>query len=206
MDSLKPSSPDVIELQWQGPFRWPGLCLDNDAVPLDETNVASSCGIYLWTVAHFDGFLIYAAGITRRPFAQRFREHTRACRTGIYTIFDIPSLKQGVRQEIWHGFWSKKRSAEKQSEYDSRRNEIVLAADEQLSNFRIFVASVDPRPRVLERIEASIMNTLYSATGPVSAIPDRGMMLAPRWRSEVPILVRNVAPVLLHGLPVELNV
>ncbi len=205
MRPIETTSPVVIELHWEGPFRWPRLHPDGDTISLDQTDFASSCGIYLWTVEHFDGFLIYAAGITRRPFAQRFREHTRAYRSGIYTIFDIPSLKQGIRQEIWHGFWFKHRSAEKQNEYDRRRSEIGLAADEQLSNFHIFVASTDPRPRILERIEASIISALYAATGPISVIPDRGMMLAPRWRSEAPILVRNAAPVLLHGLPAVLD-
>lgn len=44
------------------------------------------------------------------------------------------------------------------------------------------------------------MNTLYTSTEPISAIPDRGMMLAPRWRNERPIITRNIISVKLHGL------
>jgi hypothetical protein len=205
MSSFEEQSLEVIDLHWRGPYRWPSLGSDADDGAF-ATAVASNGGIYLWTVEHYDGFLIYAAGITRRPLVKRFREHTRAYRRGIYTIFDMPSMKKGIRREIWHGFWYKKRSAEKQNEYDSRCEEIGLAAEEQLSNFRIFVASVDPKPRLLDRIEAAIMNALYAVEGPVSNIPDRGMKLAPRWRSESPILVRNVARVLFHGLPGELHV
>lgn len=201
MEPLIVSEQNKIELKWEGPFQWPGLSFASSLTSLDKADVAISCGIYLWTVEYVDGYLIYAAGITRRPFVKRFREHTRAYQSGIYTLFDIAALKQGVRQEIWHGFWFKQRSVEKQNEYNYRCSEIRLAADEQLMNFRIFVASVTPMPRILERLEAAVMNVLYAADGPIAAIPDRGMMLAPRWRREAPIVVLNIVPVLLYGLP-----
>ena len=50
------------------------------------------------------------------------------------------------------------------------------------------------------------MTMLYNSTGPISAVPDRGMQLAPRWKREQPILVRNVWPVMIHGLPMEFEV
>ncbi len=188
-----------IQLIWQGPFCWPKFD-SASAAPFDLILV-DACGIYLWTVEYCDGFLIYAAGITRRSFQERFREHTRHYLNGVYTIFDVIALQQGIRTELWHGFWMKKRSTKKQKEYESRREEIVEAARNQLSVFRIFVAQVDPTPRILQRLEASIMNTLYTSAVPISEIPDRGMMLAPRWQSERPIIAKNIAPVKLHGLP-----
>ena len=196
-------TPCVVELLWDGPFRWSGLHFEDDTKLLDDTIVGSKCGVYLWTVEHSGGYLIYASGITRRPFVKRFREHTRAYLTGVYTIFDVPSLKSGVRSEVWHGFWFKKRSIEKQDEYNKRSEEIRWASNELLANYRVFVASVDPIHRLLERIEAAIMNTLYAAAGPASVIPDRGMALAPRWRKEQPIIIRSITPVLFHGLPAE---
>lgn len=196
-------TPGVIELSWKGPFRWPGVRYEYDSVRLDEAPIRFKYGVYLWTVEHFDGYLIYAAGVTRRPFIKRFREHTRAYLTGIYTIFDVPTLKKGMRKEIWHGFWFKQRSAERQEEYGKRSEEILLAANELLTNYRIFVASIELRRRLLERIEAAIMKCLYSAPGPASVVPDRGMALAPRRRNEQPVVVRSVAPVLLHALPSE---
>lgn len=197
-------SKEEIQLIWQGPFAWPKF-YSASAAPFDLVPV-DGCGIYLWTVEYRDGFLIYAAGITRRTFQERFREHTRAYLSGVYTIFDVVALQQGIRTELWHGFWMKKRSKEKQKEYESRRDEIVEAARKQLSAFRIFVAQADPKPRILERLEASIMNALYTSTGSISEIPDRGMMLAPRWQSEQPIIARNIAPVKLYGLPKHLTI
>lgn len=195
---------EELKLVWQGPFAWPKFESDSTvsfkSVPID------ACGIYLWTINYGDGYLIYAAGIIRRPFQKRFCEHTWAYLNGTYTIFDVIALQQGIRTELWHGFWMKKRTTEKQKDYESRRNEIVAAARKQLSAFRIFVAQVDPAPRILERLEASIMNALYASTGPVSEIPDRGMMLAPRWHSERPIIARNITSVILHGLPEYLTI
>lgn len=195
----------LIQLRWEGPFSWPSRNFQGDEKCLNDAMVASRCGIYLWTVEYSGGYLIYAAGITRRPFTKRFQEHTRAYLNGVYTIFDVPSLKNGIRKEIWRGFWFKKRSIQKQIEYENRFNEIYMATKDLLSNYRVFVAPVDPAPRLLERIEAAIMNLLYISTGPTSMIPDRGMALAPRWPEEQPILVRSMAPILLHGLPEEFD-
>jgi len=94
-------------------------------------------------------------------------------------------------------------NAEKQSEYDARRDELRRAADEQMASYRIFIVALAPVPRVLERIEAAVMNILYAASGPVSAIPDRGMALSPRWRTEEPMLVQSVSLHLFYGLPSE---
>jgi len=45
------------------------------------------------------------------------------------------------------------------------------------------------------------MNCLYNQAPPLSEIPDRGMMLAPRWTTEMPLTIRNNFQVILHGLP-----
>ena len=190
---------NIIELRWEGPFHWPGVGKDDRPNPPAFASVSSLRGVYLWTVEHLDGFLIYAAGITRRAFLERFREHTRHYRAGVYTLFDMESMKQGVRKEVWHGFWFKKCLSQKQAEYVCRREELLQVAEEQLSNYRVFVAPVDAAPRLLERIEASVMNALYNAPPPACDIPDRGMALAPRWHTEQSILVRNIASSRLHA-------
>ena len=203
MDFTEAETESVIELRWEGPFSWPGFLCGADTRRFDCAAVASSSGIYLWTVNYSNGFLIYVAGITRRPFSRRFREHTRYYRTGVYTVFDVASLKQGVREKVWPGFWFRRRSPEKQSAYDRCSEQIGAAAEELLANYRIFLAPVAPIRRILERVEAAIMNNLYVAPGAASIIPDRGMALSARWENEKPLLVRSITPVLLHGLPGE---
>jgi hypothetical protein len=100
---------------------------------------------------------------------------------GDYTVLDITAMNEGIRKEIWHGWgWS----PEKRTEYENRKLIIVDAARKQLAGFRIFVANVGTQPRLLERLEASIMNRLYQEPSPICDVPDKGMMLAPRWESE----------------------
>ncbi|NJM42680.1 MAG: hypothetical protein HC853_19045 [Anaerolineae bacterium] len=165
--------------------------------------VASNTGVYLWTVEHNLGFLIYTAGITRRPFQQRFREHTRAYQSGVYTVFDAADLARGERNKIWPGFWFRRRTPQLKAEYQRRASEIGDALEKLLSAYRVFVAPVSTTPRVLERIEAAIMNALYAAKGIPSIIPDRGMSLSPRWEQEPVLMVRSIIGFPLHGLPSE---
>jgi hypothetical protein len=157
----------MIDLHWQGPFRWPK---GNDADPVLKTQR----GVYIHTMPHRDGYLVYCAGLTRHPFAKRFSAHTREYNKGAYTIFDVAALKDGVRKEIWHGLWAGHNSPERQAERDQRIDELRTAARELMDNWRVFVVSVDPVPRILERLEASVMEALYSAPGYLSQIPDRG--------------------------------
>ena len=192
-----------FDLHWHGPFVWPGVESEDLPDLLDNADLAERCGIYLWTVDHAGGYLIYAAGITRRPFGRRFREHTKAYRSGVYTVFDIESLRNGVRNKVWRGFWFKKRSAEMQREYEAHANDIRKAAEDLLANYRIFVAPMPTTARVLERIEAAIMSNLCAADGPAAVIPDRGMALAPRRRDETLIRVHSFSTAVLHGLPSE---
>jgi hypothetical protein len=143
------------------------------------------------------------AGLTRRLFRQRFREHTRLYLSGDYTVLDVAQLKNGVRSEIWHGWgWN----AAKRAEFAERRSEIEEAARRQLAACRVFVTDVDPQGRVSERLEAAIMNYLYAAPAPLCDVPDKGMMLAPKLDSEEPISVWNACGSKLHGLPERLSI
>jgi hypothetical protein len=198
-------SPASTVLNWHGPYGWPGASTGADISSLAATSAGRGSGVYLWTVEYGDGFLLYAAGITRRPFVQRFREHTRRYRTGVYTLFNVAALRQSRREEVWHGYWTKARPADRIAEYARRRAELERAAEEQLAAFRVFVATTDGDLRILQRIEAAIMYSLYAAPGPTAAVPDRGMALAPRRRSEQPLLIRSLCGVTLHGLPAEFS-
>ncbi len=141
-----------LEVFWDGPFSWPGF-EDENGLPC----IPHSLGVYLQTFDYQDGYLIYAAGITRRPVPIRFREHTRSYMNGEYNVLDPSEVQHGVRKEIWHG-WGYAR--EHQNLFEEKKFEIQQAVKKQLVMFRIFVADVGNQPRILERIEASIMNHL----------------------------------------------
>lgn len=180
-----------MRLSWSGPHAWPGY--ERDGLSL----LPSHSGVYLWTFAHQDGFLLYAAGQTG-SLTERFRKHTSHYMSGDYTILDAAQAKNGIRFEIWHGWgWT----TTKRAEYEQRRAELRDAARQQLAEFRIFVADVGPQKRTRERLEAAIMKRLYADGAP---LPDRGMYLAPRRNNEEPISVLNACASTLYGLAEQL--
>jgi hypothetical protein len=190
----------TLEIIWEGPFDWPS----NESENLDFPTYP---GIYLWTVDYYlGGYIIYAAGITRRPIEMRFQEHTRNIFRGVYTLFDLEALKHGHRKEIWHGLWMGKRPPKKEEEFERRKSELENVARKHLRTYRIFTAKVPVDDRVLERLEAAIMNNLYEQPNLFSKIPDRGMYLSPRWDTESPIAIKNECKVELHGITEHMSI
>ena len=188
----------IMEILWTGPYSWPKYESET-GLP----SVPKHSGLYLQTFEYQDGYLISAAGLTRRPIPTRLREHTPKYINGDYTIMDMIALKEGLRKEVWHGWgWS----PEKRIDFEERKLIIIGAARKQLAAYRLFVANVDPQPRILERLEASIWNLLYKLPKPFCDIPDRGVMISPRWETETPIIVKNSCKVRLHGLPASFDI
>lgn len=191
---------DTLDIKWTGPFGWPKFEDKFEALP-------KISGVYLFTVEYQNGHLIYSAGITRRPMSNRFREHTREYMNGVYNVLDITAMKSGFRKVVWHGFWmSKNRPREQVNEFKKRHRIIQDAVRKQLAGFRIFVANIGNKPRILERLEAAIMENLYKQPMPLCDVPDKGMMLSPRWKSENPIIVKNICSKLIFGLPACLEI
>ena len=188
----------TMDIEFTGPYSWPKLDVER-ILP----NVPTHPGIYLMTVDYIEGFLIYAAGITRRTIPKRLYEHTIKYMDGDYNVLETESMQQGIRKVVWHGWgWT----SEKKATFEKRKAFILDAVHKQLACFRIFVADIGTEPRILERLEASIMNNLYQQPLPLCDIPDRGMMLAPRWDSEKPILVRTKCEANLYGLPRQIEI
>ena len=133
----------------------------------------------------------------------RFSEHTREYMNGDYSVLDIAAIQQAwtcafmttIPPYIAY-----------RAEFEKRKPIILDAVQKQLAGFRIFVADVGREPRLLERLEASIMNSLYQQPSPFCDIPDRGMQLSPRRNSEPPIIVKNKCAIVLHGLPLCLEI
>lgn len=132
--------------------------------------------------------------------------HSRAHRDGFFTIFDVASLREGKREEIWHGHFGKRLSSERLADFEDRREEIVSAAEEQIKGFRIFVGPLPKDRRLLARVESGVMDVLYSAPSPFSDVPDRGMSLSRRWDSEEAIRISNRCEHKLHAFPDQLVV
>ena len=116
-------------------------------------------GVYLQTFEYQNGYLIYAAGLTRRLVPSRSEEHTREYMNDKYHVLDINAAQQGVRNEVWHGWGYARKHRE---EFEERKSIILDTVGRQLTGRCIFVAEMGREPRVLERLEASIMNNEIS--------------------------------------------
>lgn len=188
----------MIEAMWTGPYSWKGFELENNLPSLPEQP-----GVYLQTFEYNDGYIIYCAGLTQRTIRIRMSEHNRKYKRGEYNVLDINALTQGVRKEIWHGWgWT----PAKRLEFEERKDLILDSVQKQLKNFRIFVTDIGTGTRILERLEAAIMNNLYKQPPPFCDIPDKGMHLSPCRSSEVSLTVRNSCDSLIYGLPNQLEI
>lgn len=194
-----PTFDNAYQLDWKGPFVLQG----SRGESFLKSPAADQSGIYLFTVEYRNGYLLYMAGWTTRSFKRRLREHIGKYRKGTYTILEPKSLQNGKRVAIWRGMWTKKatNTPEMKELFRSRRQGLEPAIEALLSTFRIFLAPLKAERRVLARIEAAIMDRLYSGIKPVNTLPDKGMHLAPRRVKEKPFVVHNAPAVHLHGLP-----
>ena len=183
----------ALQITWNGPYAWPTFEGQTGLQSIPKLS-----GLYLQTFEYKSGYIIYAAGLTRRPVPARFKEHTQKYMNGEYNVLDINAAQQGIRKEIWHGWGYAK---EHRDEFDERKLEILDAVQKQLEGFRIFVGNVGEEPRILERLEASIMENLYRQPSPFCDIPDKGMFLSQRWDSEDPVFIESNCNVNIHGLP-----
>ena len=184
-------------LEWKGPFTWSGSGPDG----LFSSEYAKATGAYLMTAPWNDGYLIWGPGITVRPFAQRFWEHTKEFLSGTYNVLDAAALVQAQRVMVWHGLWYRKDRFGRLDEFLTKYAELAPHVVRLLSTLRIFVAPMNCEKRLLERIEAAVVSALYSAGPPIDQIPDHGMRLCPRRGDERPVLVVNRCAVTLHGIP-----
>ena len=188
----------VIDLIWEGPYSWPKYEKQNELASIPDIP-----GVYLQTFQYNNGYLIYAAGITRRRVSTRFKEHTRNYLNGEYTVLSVDAVQMGIRKEIWHG-WGYAR--DHRNEFEENKFEILEAVNKQLLAFHIFIGTPGDTPRILERIEASIMNNLYLQSPPICDIPDKGMFLSPKLETEDSIYIRNHSESVIFGLPELLEI
>ena len=89
----------AIQATWNGPYSWPTFENDNGLQAIPKLP-----GLYLCTFDYISGYMIFAAGLTRRLVPARFKEHTRKYMNGKCSVIDINATHRGIRKEIWHGW------------------------------------------------------------------------------------------------------
>lgn len=192
-----------MELEVIGPFSW--LSSSADAPPrIFDVSASTKCGVYLFTVPMAKSRLIYWVGQTSQPVRARLATHSREFLAGTYNVLDMAELREGKRTVLWQGLWWRKDSADRYEEYLLNAGKVAPLTLEQLQVTHIYVIPTPKNRRLLARLEASIVNTLY-ADPEVGMILDRGYSLSPRWKTEDPIQIRLIGPS-FRGLPSVLDV
>ena len=156
MTAPSPESELHPTLEWKGPFTWSYAAPDG----FFSQECVKESGIYLMTAPWNHGFVVWSAGITSRPFAQRFWEHTKEFMSGAYNILDADELVQCRRVQLWHGLWYRKDRFARLDEFRARYLELAPHIERLLNTLRVFVAPTTLDKRLLERTEAAIMDRL----------------------------------------------
>jgi hypothetical protein len=193
----------MLELEAIGPFSWISSSMDGPP-RIFEVPASRMCGVYLFAVPTGAGNLVYWVGQTSEPVRKRLTTHSREFLAGTYNVLDMAELREGRRAVLWRGLWWRKDSPDRYEEYLLNAGKVALFTLAQLRATHIYTIPTPKDRRLLARLEAAIVNTLY-ADPAVGTILDRGYSLAPRRKTEDPIQVRLTGPS-FRGVPSVLDV
>lgn len=70
---------------------------------------------------------------------------------------------------------------------------------------RVFVAEIK-EIRKQKRLEAAIMQNVYSSKEPWSELADRGMHLEGRYNCELPVEIENICENKIYGIPEKIEI
>jgi len=188
------------KVEWIGPFLFIGPKEQN----LFLRPEADRRGIYLWTVEGVEGYLVHYVGQTAQSFGVRFQQHIKDQLSGVYSIYDPSDLVEGKPTKRWEGMWWKAGAWKRTADFINNLMEHSKWNFELLKIYRIFLAPPEHESRILERIEAAIVDCLRSKEGVVASMQDPKIRYRWKLKKEASFKVRFVSPCSILGLPEEL--
>ncbi|MCZ6688107.1 MAG: hypothetical protein O7H41_00685 [Planctomycetota bacterium] len=194
-------TPPTLRVSLHGPFQW----LTADAPDyLFSSEVVDHPGIYLWTVPHSEGDLVYYVGETGRPFRQRLQEHVVSYLAGMYRIYDPAEFAEGRKELLWPGM-SRKPGLAQAAEYLERSAEIAPALRKLLGLLRFNLLPFEGESRPRKRIEAAIALHLRAQPGVVGAFQESDIHYSGKTSEEEPPAVEFVGYETIQGLAASLQ-
>lgn len=191
--------PDILTLNWQGPFRWFGRGEDSIfAGPCSQTS-----GVYVWTVPIRDRYRVFYVGQTEAGFAHRHHDHFMWYFKGAYSIYEPEAFARGELVQIYQGFAYRNPAWKLARDYYASFESLVGPLVEHLSLMRMFIAELPSDRRLQRRVETRIMQLVYANEGPEGRLLEPGLKLEPRFPEERPVLVRQAPGGLLEGVSAE---
>ena len=149
MSTVSPST--EIALNFVGPFSFVG-----DGRSLFESPVASSAGVYLWTIKQRSDntHLIHYVGETT-SFASRHREHLIQILGLNYGIIHPEKAQDGICEWLWQGLWRDRSPlgpAKQIAAYQAIHQQMIR----YLSLVNVFFAEVNTETQLRKHIEGCI--------------------------------------------------
>ena len=186
----------IIDLTWYGPFLWFG----KDDASVFQFSQASRPGIYLWTVPHQDGHLIYYVGETGKSFTERLTAHAKEYLSGTYRIYEPNKFALGEKELIWPDTWMQG-TQRLIPEFMARYEELAPLLQEFLLKMRIFLGPIETDARTRKRIEAEIAKTTTHLAVRTNKFQETEIRYARRTPDENPVTVRMKSTVRILDLP-----
>lgn len=190
-----------LSIKFYGPFLF-GNGLEKN---LFKNALSQKAGVYLWTIKYKDGYLIDYIGETGRTFFLRMKEHLIQCLGGNDRVCDPKTLPIGKNKIIWNGMW---RKGTRDSMPDFIDKYVVLAPKIQqyVKLVKIFVAPIDAKQRILQRIESALYFELRNNKEPISTFQDDDIRYLPKRPNEKAFRVEISCAHKLHGIPTVIQV
>ena len=131
-------------------------------------------------------------------------EHLKEQLAGMYDIHDPSSLRRGATKVLWRGMYGGDRE-ESLEEYVRRLPKLSPALACYIQMIRFYIAPLRAGRRLLERVEAAIVDHLRSRKRLYHEMFE-GVRYRARRRGERPLCLRCTWPRQLLGVPRRLEV
>jgi hypothetical protein len=193
----------AIQLSWVGPYP---LYHSSGKSVFDQKEIGES-GIYLFTVAYEDGYLVDYVGETGQSFRQRLTDHVRGYLGGEYRIYEASSYTESDSKPIWGGTWLRDRR-DSMGEFIARYDELAPRISEYIKLFQIFLCPTKLEHRLRQRVESAVALGLYEQPGLIGSFqaPETRKSYRPKRDDEISIKVKMQVPAKILGLTPELDV
>jgi hypothetical protein len=193
----------TIQLNWVGPYP----LFDSSGKSVFDQKEMEESGIYLFTVAYENGYLVDYVGETGQSFRQRLTEHVRGYLGGEYRIYEASSYTESDNKLIWGGTWLRDRR-DRMGEFIARYDELAPRISEYIKLFQIFLCPTKLEHRLRQRVESAVALSLYEQPGLIGSFqgPETRISYRPKRDDEISIKVKMQMPAKILGLTPELDV
>jgi hypothetical protein len=173
-------SSERYDIEWHGPFTVAEVVDENNKqLPLIHTP-----GLYLWTIKHENGYLVYYIGeTTQQTLTIRLQQHVLAYLVGQKRIYEPTQFSKAEKVLIWGGTRYRSQRIDF-ADFINEYSRLAPGIASLLQYFRIFLASSFLEQRIIRRIGAGIASNIRAKSGIIGNFQDADVRFESRLISE----------------------